>query len=84
MAKKFEYGSLTKDFEDGYYVVRVTTNDGITVVTVAEYYCDADTWNQIGVDFDVWHHHSGYAGAVIEVLYRLDLDKIAASAEAQV
>jgi hypothetical protein len=67
----FIYGTLS--LAEGLYIVRV----GDSEPCVAEYYQSIDTWNQIGIDYDVWQHNSAYANDVIVVHARINLSTCA-------
>lgn len=58
--------------EDGHYLVR---EDG--KLTVAEY--ESGTWHQLCADYDMWEYSS--ATYTIEIVCRLDLEKIAAATQ---
>lgn len=89
MTIEYIKGSDEKVDQDGWYLVLVTDNDHpnrITEHQVAEAARIAPgeegiMWEQTGLDFDIWSYsvHS----YTIEVICRLDLDKIAETARAQ-
>ena len=64
----FKYDQTENKLESGYYVVEVNS-----VRTIAEYYSDIDTWNQTGVDYDVWRYSKE---TQIKVIAKIDPDNL--------
>lgn len=80
MAQPFEYG--VTPLVDGIYLVRVTWPDNdAPELRVAEW--SDPVWMQIGIDYDIWQFGAVGSMPTIEVICGLDLERIAAGAEAQ-
>lgn len=58
---------FTDKYPDGFYLVKC---DG--KLTIAEKF--GNSWNQIGIDYDIWQYSP--ADFTIEIIGRLDLDDL--------
>lgn len=76
MSTLFEYEKT--EVEKGYYILRISLQDSELII--AEHL--SGSWYQPGADYDVWRW-SGDPMPKIEIICKLDLDKIAVAAEAE-